>query len=393
MLGDDENENDDDADEHDAVMYSDLLKQLQPTQIEIGNKTLELLALPESIFHRVTTLSKTTTTTTTVATTTTTGGTQKNRNGHDKDDQADINDKQTADTEILDGTGTRPYSSSKAFLYFLETFFEDIFVVAEEEAEEDGVIKGSSVIELGAGIGACSLYLFQLLLHHQHCYSVQRRDHSILVTDGEALTVEILKRNVEKQCFVVHRHRGDNDDDDQDNKINKATTTTPRVVVQKLQWSKDMDYIAQQLLGNSKKYSLHSFDFVIGTDLLYYKTDADELIATIHALLCHDKPGLVFLPGLIRSSDLPDRLIVACQQFDLELMVLDLTKFITQEQDLAGVAGWYNIHFFVLKRTTIRLPQAWQCALDRAGQQPFCGSQDSDPEEEQMRFWSLEEHT
>ncbi|KAL7576940.1 hypothetical protein ACA910_006697 [Epithemia clementina (nom. ined.)] len=335
---------------------SDLLQNLQTVEIEFGNeRKLKLLALPERLFHAVTSSHA---------------------------------------AVVQDGTGTRLYSAGRAFLFFVQAFYDSIFV-------------RGSVIELGAGIGACSILLFQLRQQRRQ----QRRRHtsitvndlhdenggnstrcheidSILATDGESLTVEILKRNIKN---VVAAATTDNDN--QDDGISKPPLLTAR----KLQWSQDESIIARQLLGgdsngdnddknknknnnhqqDSHGYRLHSFDFVLGTDLLYYRIDVHELVATVNAVLVQNKPGLAFLPGLVRVPDLPHHLVAACQAFGLELVLLDLTRFI-DEKDLEGVSGWYNIHFFVLKRQGTDLPQAWREALEQAGQAPFHWSDDDD---------------
>ena len=330
--------------EHD-FRHDDLLQQLKPVVIEIGSETLELLALPERIFHAVT--------------------------GSSKDDNE-------SDKKINDGTGTRPYSASHVFLYFLKTYFKEIFV------------KGSA-IELGAGIGPCGIYLFKLRQELRHSNLQLGSNHPdqedrikewILLTDGESLTVEILRRNV---LNLV---------------MGKASKTTCcHIGVQRLLWSRDKEKLADQLddINDLAMFTypqtehcslsgaIHGFDFVIGTDLLYYQTDAEELLATVHALLHTSRPGLAFLPGLVRVPELSEKLQAACESIHMDLMVLDVTKFIS-ETELEGVVGWYNIQFFVLKHSGRQIPSSWQNALDDAGCRPF--SLETGDNENELGVWN-----
>jgi predicted nicotinamide N-methyase len=110
------------------------------------------------------------------------------------------------------------------------------------------------------------------------------------------------------------------------------------VAIQQLVWNEDPEY--------NYNFS-RPFDILVGTDLLYYKTDANVLMATIHALLAVD--GIAFLPGIIRTPTLPAELLEAASKYGFHLTQLDLEAFINEKQ-LQCIGGWYTITFLVVQR-------------------------------------------
>jgi len=259
----------------------DLLQNLVQISIELGeDDVFQLFALPETTFHKVTSSSN--------------------------------------ETVVADGTGTRPYSASIAFLHFIKAFGH--------------LLDGASVIELGGGIGACGLYL----AHRQ------RSSSRIVITDGEPIAVEIAKRN-------------------------RSFLNLSQVDIRRFLWSTDPNEIRRQLVDDENDESLQ-VQYVIGTDLLYYKTDAVVLMATIDALLAKD--GVAFLPGIVRSLTLPDQLVQAASKHGLEITTLQLELFV-DEPNLESIVSWYNIQFLTVVRRECVLPEALKEVLESVGQKPF----------------------
>jgi Methyltransferase domain len=215
-------------------------------------------------------------------------------------------------------------------------------------------------IDIGGGIGVCGLYLAK---HRQ----LQEREHepasetksspSIFITDGEPMAVEIVRRN--RSLLGFSRYYVD---------------------IRRLLWSTDPKEITRQLVdpnnwqhddNTSLTLSLKKkFRYVIGTDLLYYKTDATALVSTIDTMLAEDG-GVAFLPCIIRSTLLPEQLLQAATELSLELSTIQLELFV-KEEDLESIVGWYNIKFLIVQRKgRVLADEKLRQALASAGQRPF----------------------
>jgi 2-polyprenyl-3-methyl-5-hydroxy-6-metoxy-1,4-benzoquinol methylase len=125
-----------------------------------------------------------------------------------------------------DHTGTRPYLGSIAMCHFIKRFGDELVGNASSRLTQ--------VVELGAGVGLCGKYLARKFPACQ-----------VTTTDGEDLVLEIARRNA----------------------INLANLT-----VQKLRWS---------VVPGELQLDHNSFDLIVGTDLLYYRTDVKALMSTI----------------------------------------------------------------------------------------------------------------
>lgn len=293
--------------DQDMPSRDELLQSLNKISIELGKDVVfQLLALPEGVFHSVNSSSS-----------------------------------QKA-TGIADGTGTRPYSSSIAFLYFIRAYGQ-------------ALLEGPA-IELGGGIGACGLYLAMYRQEEERREAAKKSPHGIVITDGEPMAVEIARRN--RSLLGLSRHD---------------------VGIRRLHWSTDPIEITRQLVDDHNSaqddnaplpISLkNKFRYVIGTDVLYFRTDATALVATVDTLLAED--GVAFLPCIIRATHLPDQLLQAATERRLEVSTIQLERFV-KEEDLEYIVGWYNIQFLVVQRKGRRVfTDKLRQALESAGQRPF----------------------
>jgi hypothetical protein len=259
---------------------------------------IELWALPEPVFHEVT--------------------------------------KSSCD-HVVDGTGTRPYSGAMVFLQFCRAY-PDMFVNETYR-----------LVELGAGIGACGVMLAMARRGggRQHVQDKQNvhdsNEPTILLTDGEPLTVEIARRN----CALLG-------------------LTQAEIDVRVLQWSEDSEQIR-------KVARLHSFHHVIGTDLLYYRTCPRALLATAEALLAKEhetssessdrvsSEGAIFLPALVRTPSLADDLVTICNDLNLIVHILPIESFYVPVNPIL-----YNVSFLIVTRKGATLEPALCNALRNA---------------------------
>jgi predicted nicotinamide N-methyase len=227
---------------------------------------------------------------------------------------------------VFDGTGTRPYSGCIAFLQFAQAFPE--------------IFKQSNlnVLELGGGIGVCGLLLAKY-------YEAA----SVVMTDGEPMALEIAKKN--RQRLGVEKN----------------------AQVQRLLWDVDSSKIMDQLLGRQQ-----SFDYVVGSDLLYYKTDAQALFATI-ASTCQTA---AFLPAIVRSQELLHQIFELAETYGFTVRTLKVSRFLS-ENHMDAIVAWYNIRFLVLLKKGVRLPDELLSAMEKAGQRPFDPDLSDDEDDEE----------
>lgn len=266
----------------------------------------------------------------------------------------------SSSSHVEDGTGTRPYSGAIVFLQFCHTH-PDIFLDRRHR-----------LVELGAGIGACGLALAMARGHETECPDNREGSQStsadskpsILLTDGEELTIEIARRN----CSLLG-------------------LTSGEVDVAVLRWSEDLNEIC-------KVAPLHSFHHVIGTDLLYYRTPARALLTTAEALLAkqHENvsalnesefsmsyEGAIFLPAIIRSPSLGDELVEVCRDLNLSVLIVPIESFYVPVNPMM-----YNISFLVVTRKGATLQPALQDALRDA--RPFDPHEESDDDDIVLPF-------
>lgn len=257
----------------------------------------------------------------------------------------------SSNNPLEDGTGTRPYSGATVFLQFCRVH-PDIFLD-----------RSYCLVELGAGIGTCGLVLALARRQASNCPDKVGRptgvnpQPSILLTDGEKLTTEIARRN----CSLLGMTPGEVD-------------------VEVLRWSEDLHEIR-------KVAPLHCFHYVVGTDLLYYRTPARALLTTAEALLYHQHgdssapngaksssmayEGAIFLPATIRTPSLGDELVEICNELNLVVLIVPIESFYTPVNPMM-----YNISFLVVIRKGANLLPALQHALRDA--RPFDPHEESD---------------
>jgi 2-polyprenyl-3-methyl-5-hydroxy-6-metoxy-1,4-benzoquinol methylase len=255
-----------------------ILDELVQIQVDLPSKDAEsfsLFGLPELLFHRL-----------------------------------------TRDTEN-DHTGSRPYSGSLAMCMFIKRFGADIFGLGT-----------AKVVELGAGIGVCGVYLAR---QHPSC--------QVTITDGQDLVLEIATKNA---------------------------SALPNTAVQKLVWSADPIDI---------DLPHHAFDLIMGSDLLYYQTDADVLVSTINTLLSVN--GLALLPATIRSPNLPEDLRVAAAKYNLSLTSISLEAFL-EPRELEAYFGWWNMTFLVLQRKGVTCSPSIQAVLKASHQRDYDPADEDD---------------
>jgi hypothetical protein len=247
----------------------------------------------------------------------------------------------------FDSTGTRPYSGAKALIWFFRAFPE--------------IFEQCDIIELGAGIGACGLLLAQ-----QQRQQRQQKKGKIVITDGEPVAVEISKRNKKFLSETEHSNRDD---------FSSLVTCCP------LRWSENAEEVREQLASYSENNTL-KFKHVLGSDLLYYKTDPKALIATAVHLLDDKGPedGAIFLPALIRCETLGQEVVDLAHEYELEVDTLKIKKFVPK-QYLESIPGWYNLDFLILTRKGKPLQRELNEAMTKAKKCPFDPDASSSDEE------------
>ena len=208
------------------------------------------------------------------------------------------------------------------------------------------------VVELGAGVGGCGLLLGK---RREEGWGKcggggggrgggEEEGSRIVITDGEPLSMEIAKKN-QQLLGVGGGERGVNID------------------IRVMLWNENPNEVYRQLNppSPSPSPSPPKFRFVIGTDLLYYKVDANTLISTASALLSPSSPSsssssssssslsCIFLPAIIRSYPLRHQLSQAATKHSLKIYEISIEKF-TAEKERREIVAWFNINFLILVR-------------------------------------------
>eukprot|EP00636_Phaeomonas_parva_P012325 CAMPEP_0118861580 /NCGR_PEP_ID=MMETSP1163-20130328/7070_1 /TAXON_ID=124430 /ORGANISM="Phaeomonas parva, Strain CCMP2877" /LENGTH=182 /DNA_ID=CAMNT_0006795407 /DNA_START=263 /DNA_END=807 /DNA_ORIENTATION=- len=135
-----------------------------------------------------------------------------------------------------DHTGKRPYGGAMVFCDAL----------GGSAALRSLLGGGSRVAELGCGVGLVGLALARC------------RAAALVLTDGEASTVDLARRNVEAA----------------------GVGTGTEVRCMRLGWGS-----AEELAAVQGTQPSGGFDVVLGTDLMYYRTDVPELVNCAAGLL------------------------------------------------------------------------------------------------------------
>ncbi|EME30274.1 uncharacterized protein Gasu_24240 [Galdieria sulphuraria] len=136
------------------------------------------------------------------------------------------------------------------------------------------IIKDPTLLELGAGVGFCSIATSLIT------------GYNIVATEGDTRVFTYLERN----CQQIER-------------------THP----ERLQWGDD--HAIQEL---RQKYALKGFQYVFGADVVYQKESIPLLVYTIaHCLVA--RHGLVFLAFSLQFGQLEGQLLDCMEKYDFHL--------------------------------------------------------------------------
>lgn len=172
-------------------------------------------------------------------------------------------------------------------------------------------LKASRFLELGAGCGLAGIYA----AHHTQ--------QQVVFTDREEL--------------VLARHN-----------VAKASHISASCQFEQLEWSSAN---VQTLLANYPE----GFDWIIGTELVYFSTDPSLLIATVRDLLAvrtasDDQFPVAILSHVNRLND-PSRLTAVIEQFGLAALPLPIEEFLTE--DLSSDPAVHSVEVVCLALASI----------------------------------------
>lgn len=198
-----------------------------------------------------------------------------------------------------DSTGLRAYSGSHVAIRLLSAY--------------PFLLKDKNIAELGCGIG-----VFGLVGTHLSEPSL------LVLTDGEARGSSIVEKNIEHTNHESKAHY------------------LPRVPTyyQQLKWG-DADGIHAMLslCKLSLKPSKH-FDIVLGCELMYFNTDVELLIQTVHSLT--DSKGLFIHSHLFRAHHQEQQLIDILSAHNWTTLEIPHKEFISAEE-LGHHVEWYRV--------------------------------------------------
>ncbi|GJQ09812.1 hypothetical protein GpartN1_g1603.t1 [Galdieria partita] len=165
--------------------------------------------------------------------------------------------------QTLYGAYLRVWPSSVVLAKFLVDRFSSLPPVA----------KDPTLLELGAGIGFCSIATCLVT------------GYNIIATEGDSHVLTYLERNCQQTC---------------------------RVHAERLQWGDDK--VIQEL---RQKYALEGFQYVFGADVVYEEESIPLLASTIASSLV-ERHGLVFLAFSLQFQQLEKQLLECMEKFAFE---------------------------------------------------------------------------
>lgn len=188
----------------------------------------------------------------------------------------------SSNSNANDCTGCRVYSGMHVEARFLACHSE--------------LVNDKKVVEIGCGTG---------LLGISVCLA--SRPASMVLTDGNARSITLTNRNLSRHNLFI--------------------SASARV----FQWSTHRDF------GET-------FDVVIASELMYYKTDIPLLVATVTRLLNED--GLFLHAHLFRRDGQEEEFISALEEIGWSTLEAPVTQFISLEE-LGYRVDWYRVRCLI----------------------------------------------
>lgn len=187
-----------------------------------------------------------------------------------------------------DATGLRPYTGNRAALFlFLHRQSRIRSFLAQRAADQ------SIMVELGCGVGALSLALV-----------VQKLVSLSVATDACLAGLELARKNVQEHNIP-----------------------TNRATVEQLVWGN-----VDQITLIKERYG--PIDLVLGTELLYFNTNVDALVATIASL--QNGSGIFVHCGIARVCGIHRLLLDALQRYHGRLWHFSVLSCLGNNEELAA---------------------------------------------------------
>lgn len=208
--------------------------------------------------------------------------------------------------KISESTGLTIWTCSQVLLGYLDDHPE--------------LVAGKNVLELGAGLGLCSI-----AAHHLGAKRV-------LATDGDVDVLENLRYNID---FNIGDAGATSESEDED--------TSKRIQCPQLVWGEEMKEFED-------KYDKP--DVIIGTDVLYFTRNLEPLWQTINALL---KPGGKFVLSFATHSVTVAEILEAARHYGFKWKKPNISghgeeEEEEKEEDYMLSGDFMSYHIFIFSR-------------------------------------------
>ncbi|CAM6093615.1 unnamed protein product [Calypogeia fissa] len=162
-------------------------------------------------------------------------------------------------------------------------------LLAEYLLHNQSLLRGASVLELGAGLGVTGLLCARYCEH-------------VVLTDYHDTVLKVMQMNVDHQ-------------------ISTSALQSPNVEVQKLEWGCD-DHMNSVLKKHDK-----GFDLIIGADICYQESFLPSLMTTIRHLLRQERARSSAILGYVsRFTSMDVAVIREASKLNLEVIEVPETR-------------------------------------------------------------------
>eukprot|EP00796_Vickermania_ingenoplastis_P000345 gene345-196_t len=229
-------------------------------------------------------------------------------------------------------TGLRVYEGAQVLASFLAQY--GFALLGPRSLPNSGMCARPSVVELGCGCGLAGFSAIRALQHHEA---------RVVFTDASTKCLELVRASASAQGVTVLSHHCT---ESKESKMNCAGLTFPLV------WSDTGVESIKKMMECIDAPAGPLVKLILGSDIMYYRVDVDQLLWTINELLCissSDYPectSVAVLCHFMRIQDGRVRLVEAARSNNLCIAKVSLSAFLDSLVQIQR--GWADLEVALL---------------------------------------------